>query len=107
MTRRQRARQLERRQQFNASFRNIGPNTISGPPPGYRFKLSAHGPGEPRGRFFRPLRRLANYVAHGEYLERSLARADTPGERESIQRALLAQITKVERTARRLSKETK
>lgn len=53
----------------------------------------------PVGRFARAARRMDNYVAHGEWLERELSRAKTPADRERIQRALLAQIRKVERYA--------
>ena len=92
MTRRQ------KRRPRNAKRRDRAQNTIktvtSGAPRG----------GEPVGRFFRPLRRLRNYVAHGEYLERRVAAADSPAEREDAQRALALQIVKVERTARRLAR---
>lgn len=99
MTRRQRQRQLARRHQFQADHRGTGAAGVGG-------AVLNRGPvraGQPVGRFFRPLRRVANYVAHGEYLERQVARADTPEEREAAQRALGRQIIKVERTARRLA----
>lgn len=105
MTSRQRQRQLKRRRAQQAARPGFKQGqTLSGPPPGHREKLSAHGAGEPRGRFFRPLRRIANYVARGEHLERQMARAETPSEREAAQRGLAEQIVKVERTARRLSR---
>jgi hypothetical protein len=61
--------------------------------------LSAGTPraGAPVGRFGRPVRRMENAVAHGEYLEREIARADNPGDQQAAQLALLRQIAKVER----------
>jgi hypothetical protein len=53
--------------------------------------------GEPVGRFGRPTRRMANAVAHGEYLEREVERAETPADAERARFALLGQIAKVER----------
>lgn len=102
MTKRQRQRQLERRQQFQAAHRGSGSQDEGGGAVLNRGPVRA---GQPVGRFFRPLRRIGNLVAHGEYLERRLARADEPGEREAAARALQAQIHKVERTARRLGSE--
>jgi hypothetical protein len=54
-------------------------------------------PTGPSGRFGRPYRRMANAVAHGEFLEREVARAETPAEVARAQAALLGQIAKVER----------
>lgn len=53
--------------------------------------------GAPVGRFGRPHRRMENAVEHGMFLEREVARAETPAEQQRAQLVLLRQIAKVER----------
>ena len=58
----------------------------------------------PVGAIGRPHRRMENAIAHGEFLEREVQRADTPRERERAAAALFVQIGKVERLTYVLSR---
>ena len=93
-----RTRNAKRRDRAQATNRSGDPRVahVAAPTP--------RAPGRPHsypvgatGTIGRPVRRMENAIAAGEQIERDLSRAETPAERERLQRALLMQIHKVER----------